>query len=912
MANKLADFFEVVAYKSLVLVDLPNRGSHQHELNGSRALGAVLGWNKIKGTISWRRFSDINNIESEDGSFTWYDARERSSARTGRTEWRFYYTGDFLSKARVEDTLVVAKKKSGEIFGLVFEKDSNWFKAAADLFGVKSTQGNALLVLDKEDLLNREIPSQGNPLVESLRLRRPAQQTQASEPPLRKEPLESGKFKFRPASRLIATIGQNLIKDPPAALIELVKNAYDADSSEVTIQIQRCFARNFGPSVRFLVTDNGHGMTYDTVTGKWLVPATDYKAKNRYSPKGRRMQGNKGIGRYASFLLGNELLLRTTSNHRETSVLLDWNDFERHEFLDEVQVLVEERTTDLPAGTIFEINGGSDYLSRWDKTSFDVLLNELRKLLSPFQIEEDPFSIHLQVQGFESPYENFAERIEPFSLTDLFDYRLTGKVTEDGLATFIYENQVIGGKESRELEFRVPISEERQCGPIEIDFRVFDRDPKAIDELISRGLRNLTGVLAGRREAKELLDESVGVSIFRGDFKIRPYGDAGYDWLELDKQRVQNPSLRIGSDQIIGLIRIGPEEVSHLIEKSARDGLKDDGAFCTLKKIAQSALAQLEERRFAFRRKISRGRKTVKVGQVVNQLIDLGATAEKIEHLLADSKVDKSRIAQVKTILEETNREKLDLIEKIQETIAIYQGQATLGKIIMVLLHEGRKPVGYFRDMAPMILEWIDRLNTDPNARLLSKISDRLKNVHDQAQLLTALFDRLEPLSIRKRHKAKMFSVIVPIQKSQDVFHNELEANEIKCDVSTDLQATRVTGWEEDFLLIFTNLFENSVYWLRESPPQSPRIKIFVQNSDAGPIVFFEDNGPGVAEELIRDDLLFEPGFSTKKQGTGLGLAIAGEAAERNGCKLKAHFSTEGAKFALELFPGLQVEKERP
>lgn len=897
--------FRSIAYKTLVQVDLPNKGSHQHELNGSRVLGKLLGFERLKSSISWKRFSNSDSVESEEGEFTWYDAREKSSSRTGRSEWRFYYTGSFLSRAEVGDVLVFAKTIAGQVLGLVFGKDSDWISVASDLFGA-DPKSDAIQVIDNDQLATHNW-TEDNPILRELGLTSKAEPDQTFDLHLSHDvQLASGEFKFRPASRLIATIGQDLIKDPPAALIELVKNAYDADASHVTINIERSNNAEPSRSIKFSIGDDGHGMSRETVVNTWLVPATAYKSRNKYSPQGRRMQGNKGIGRYAAFVLGSELLLRTIdSKNHETTVLLDWNDFQKHEFLDQVPVLVETKPTASKAGTIFEITAVGKHVAAWHEGPLGLLRSELRKLISPFRDESDPFAITLKVSGFPEPYVNLTEEVEPLSLVQFFDYRLSGTITEEGIGTLLFENQVGRGNEARDVEMRVLIPVTEGCGQVEIDLRVYDRDPEAIGELISRGLHDPeTGKELGKREARALLNSNSGISIFRGDFKIRPYGDPGFDWLELDKQRVQNPSLRIGSNQVIGFVRIQPEEVSHLEEKSARDGLKEDSHFNTLKQVVKAALSEVEQRRFVFRKKVGRGRRTVKVDEVVSQLTDFESALSKIEEVLAGSGVGRNRIEAIRNVLEETKREKDELVGQIQETIAIYQGQATLGKIIMVLLHEGRKPIGYFRDMTPLLKDWIDRLRTASDESLLSKILTRLENVHMQADVLTKLFDRLEPLSVRKRHKPHKFSLMRPVSKSLDVFQSELNRIAITTEIDPQLDA-KVLGWEEDFLLLFTNLIENSIYWFGEEGTQNPEISFQLLSTQFGSTVQYTDNGPGIPEEFIKDQSIFDPGFSTKSGGTGLGLAIAGEAAERNGCKLKAYHSEEGARFVLELFPGL-------
>lgn len=93
---------------------------------------------------------------------------------------------------------------------------------------------------------------------------------------------------FEPTGRLIMSIGKDLIKDIPAAIVELVKNSYDADATYVKIT----YKKNID-SIEIIVKDDGHGMSKDTVTGTWMVPSTDYKLRKKISPKGRVYQGKK-------------------------------------------------------------------------------------------------------------------------------------------------------------------------------------------------------------------------------------------------------------------------------------------------------------------------------------------------------------------------------------------------------------------------------------------------------------------------------------------------------------------------------------------------------------------------------------------------------------------------------------------
>jgi hypothetical protein len=132
----LSDVFAAVAHKELVTVDLPHAGSNQHELNGVSALRELFGINgATQGKINWHYFADDREPEQEEGHFTFYDARARGSQRTGRSEWRFYYCGEFLSRASAGDLLVLARSPVGRCYGLVFQHGSAWQRAANELLG---------------------------------------------------------------------------------------------------------------------------------------------------------------------------------------------------------------------------------------------------------------------------------------------------------------------------------------------------------------------------------------------------------------------------------------------------------------------------------------------------------------------------------------------------------------------------------------------------------------------------------------------------------------------------------------------------------------------------------------------------------------------------------------------------------
>ena len=321
--------------------------------------------------------------------------------------------------------------------------------------------------------------------------------------------------KIRPAGRLILTIGRDLIQDSYAAVVELVKNAYDADSPDVEVTFKRLGHRK-GYSIS--ISDHGHGMTREDVINKWLVPSTSDKLRRRKSPAGRVMQGRKGVGRYAASVLGQDLLLETISvGGEKTDVYLDWSSFERSEYLDEIEILVESSVTREPSGTRLTMTADEVFLSDWSKKQFDKLRFELRRLKSPVggTRSKDTFRITLEVSGFPG-VDAIGETIEPYPIFNLFDYRISGTITSDGSGNLEYSMQKIRNAPDETIRF--DFGKPTDCGQLFLDIRVYDRDRASIDSLIGRGLKDDTGIYVGNLQARQLLNEYNGIGVYRNGF----------------------------------------------------------------------------------------------------------------------------------------------------------------------------------------------------------------------------------------------------------------------------------------------------------------------------------------------------------------------------------------------------------
>ncbi|AEC16239.1 ATP-binding protein [Gallibacterium anatis] len=121
--------------------------------------------------------------------------------------------------------------------------------------------------------------------------------------------------KFNIDLNVLNHLGLNLYTNTPAVLTEIVSNSWDADATEVHIDV------NSDKSI-ITISDNGHGMNAVDIESKFLNVGYARRKDNREkSPNGRPVMGRKGIGKLAMFSLANEVSVFTKTQNDEIVAL---------------------------------------------------------------------------------------------------------------------------------------------------------------------------------------------------------------------------------------------------------------------------------------------------------------------------------------------------------------------------------------------------------------------------------------------------------------------------------------------------------------------------------------------------------------------------------------------------------------
>jgi signal transduction histidine kinase len=686
-----------------------------------------------------------------------------------------------------------------------------------------------------------------------------------------------GSATFRPRARIIETLGRDLISNETIAIQELIKNAYDADASRVTITFEEPLTQGHGA---IIIADNGEGMTLDTVRQSWMEPATVSKLRKTTTRKGRRVTGEKGIGRFAAARVARTLEMVTISRatKEQVTIRFDWGAFaDQSRYLDEIKCSweVQPAPSNRVHGTTLRL---SELNNEWDEdekrglTSFRDLRAELARLVAP--LGKDEFGIELNLPA---RFKAFAGAITPPEVLGKPHYMLSGQMDAEGKLTASYEGP--NGKKTftngEKSVIRLQGGRLPACGPFAFEFRVWDRQKDDLDPLV----KSLNSTL---RDIRRDLDAASGISVYRDNFRVLiPESD----WLRLDLRRVQNPTLRLSNNQIVARVFISADENRGLKDQTNRQGIVDSPQLEDFKAVLKEILSKLEVERDGYRR----GNKPQPATSGVFEKLQIAPIRAYLVQRYPDDK-------DLREYIDKATQTHEQGIGEVQQVLARYRRLATLGQLIDVVLHEGRTPVAAIKNEVTLANREIEK---GASEQLSERIAGRFKVIVEQADMLTLLFKRLTPFSGRRRGRPIQTTIEQLIKDSFGLYAQRLQ--ESKVSVQLPDGATSVTTDPSEMQMIFVNLLDNSLYWLERVPEKDRRISVQMQPGPSALQIVFSDSGPGVTEDVR--DRIFDPYFSTKPEGVGLGLTIAGEtAAEYNGTlELLAAGPLPGATFRITL-----------
>jgi hypothetical protein len=406
---------------------------------------------------------------------------------------------------------------------------------------------------------------------------------------------------FESSSRLLTILGRESISNPNIALIEMIKNAYDADAEEVNVTFEDIKMLRGG---KIIIEDDGHGMTEREIKDYWMKPATDNKAHEPTTRKYKRKKiGEKGIARFALSTLSQELELTTKplGSTRGYRIFIDWSKFEEEggsferipiEFSSFSKKKVEH-------GTTMRLS----YLRpKWDKSLLERFIREAELITPPTSRPED-FRIYIHVPD----HPDIGDKLIANKFLRIAPYSFEAKLDKGGNMTYLIK--ALGAKK----KYPAIKTTKYSCGPVEFKFWFLPR---------AKGFYNTLGNIQ-IEDVRKFLDEWGGIKLYRDNMRVKPYGDPGNDWLGLESSRINDPSVIPGNDQVFGYVMITKGNNSNLIDTSTREGLIYNTEFRDLQEFIKDAVSYFAHIRKALEGKREfkkRGKRTEKPSKTLEKI----------------------------------------------------------------------------------------------------------------------------------------------------------------------------------------------------------------------------------------------------------------------------------------------------
>ena len=636
---------------------------------------------------------------------------------------------------------------------------------------------------------------------------------------VKNEELRQGTSRLRPRAHIIRMLGDELISNDTVAVTELVKNSYDADATRVCIRFSGDIGNGEG-SIE--VIDDGTGMSLDTVTSTWLEPASSTKRQRRRSPRGRRVLGEKGVGRFAAARLSNrvEMITREDGADNEIAVSFDWDAFSRLGYLDEIECAWEERQPKRLAagsGTVLRLLGINN---KWNEQSLEELRDSLSRIISPFETIRD-FTIELDLP---LEFRDISGPVRPSELLTSPHYSIKGEILSDGSYELEYRTPAIHedgikGKVRRPRSF--------QSGPFQIELRVWDRD--------AAGIRTLSETFNLRGpEVRRQLDRQTGIYVYRDGFRVLPYGEPNNDWLRLDLRRVQNPTMRVSNNQVVGCLLISADDNPGLKDQTNREGIVTSQAFDDLKELTIAVLAQLEQRRYRDRRRD--GPRTARRRGLFSDF-DLSAVRDAI----------REKYPEDRAILQVVDRQERELSQRtdaVQEVLARYRRLATLGELVDIFLHDGKTPLNQINSEAEIAIRNLERSKYPES--IVTSVTKRFKFILHRGSTMAELFRKIEPFGGRRRGKPSPVALESVIRSTFELHDGKIKELGVVCALPDT--KTVVTVDPVEMQQVIFNFLDNSLFWLEQQENNDQKqISVDVARNESGGVeVVYCDSGPGV------------------------------------------------------------------
>jgi signal transduction histidine kinase len=684
-------------------------------------------------------------------------------------------------------------------------------------------------------------------------------------------------------------LGIELVSKQETAVAELIKNAYDADATQIKLN----FKNSISKGGELVILDDGEGMSREKLINGFMRISTQEKVASPVSMLFKRQRaGRKGIGRFAAQRLGTKLLISTQEETKDFSLQLeiDWNLFEGGKDLNLIANQISRHPKLTGKGTTLRIMNLRD---AWSEAQIQRTFRFVSELLQPFPLSEkgganivDPgFKVDfLRQQGGQiATVASENQNIFSHALATI-----SAEVDNNGLPVFNLLSE----------KYKIEIRDKK----IVFDQRLKARTGIKIDQYtLLTGIRFsahyfITDELpsGARSLVRDVLNRQGGIRVYRNGFRVLPYGEAFDDWLGLQRSSALRALLPPHhNSNFFGFVEILDVGGIRFEETASREGLIENEAFLQLQDFVYRALmtgvmevAQARSKKvFAGDGKPSEGKSSPKAKaiELANLLRKAAASAPPAPLLPAPANdgdmenedsahFSSGEFSKLADDVEQLGADSQDVLEEN----GMLRVLASLGLTIGEFTHEVRHAIAALSATITLINKGVAKDNP---------IFASSESMKENIELLRSYVRYFDNAVIQNAHRElSVHEIRDLVSEFSAIVKPTLDRQKIKIDTQFfehDL-FTRPMH-KSEWASIFLNLFTNSLKAIHRAGGKG-MILISAGVVDERLYIEFSDNGDGIPMESR--EKIFDAFFTTstpvnvlssdseKLVGTGLGMKI--------------------------------------
>jgi signal transduction histidine kinase len=711
------------------------------------------------------------------------------------------------------------------------------------------------------------------------------------------------RFPFNVSAYTARLIGRENVSRLESAILELVKNAYDADATVCALYYEDSTGTLY-------IADNGTGMTEEVILRHWMTIGNSSKVESFRSPSGRIQTGAKGIGRFALDRISDRSVMFTTSSNSKLEWKVNWSDFDTRNAITEIYADLNQVHYDFnnfvrdakniyfkelinkyfnATGTVFKLASLRD---AWTDKLINDIRNNLQTLIPPEY--DNMFKIYLftEYSNLKNAKVNLDDGL--FS----FDYKIEFNAIDEDVYIQIFRNEFDFKSEFEKIIKGAKFTKEDERyfkgEPIIYNKKFYELLPSK--EVIRNTIGSFSGVLyfvklsAQKDEKdkfyykdfgdrKQFMDSFGGIKIYRDNFRVRPYGEpktSNYDWLLLSNRKTKSPAAvshktgkwRVNSDQMMGSIYISRTNLT-LPDQANREGIVETREFSLLKEFILSIIQLFENDRQYVARKLNELYEATHYVQQIENEIRAKIKVQNAQKQKNRSKKQVVELSKVQTVIESKDT----VIRELEDENRLLRTLATTGIVTNTYIHEIK---GSSHRLGLKIKMAKDALELDDDKNLALKYineADQIKDSFNSWFKVTVESVRRDKRTMRKVNIKSLLEEL--IESWGDITHSK----NIVINLDVDLITFRCFPYEVE--TIINNLITNSITSFENGRVPKKEISIKVSKLNEELIIEYSDTGIGLSPAYKKEPEKILESFESDKRndngeviGTGMGMWI--------------------------------------